>query len=277
MADALSRREDDARESKPPGKLAAISQPVSNWVAAIKEEISSKTDLQDLVQRIQRDEVMGPWKLVDGIIFFKERVFLAADSPLIPDIIEQFHNSSHEGYHKTLQRIRANFYWTGMREKIKKFITACDICQRHKSEQLAPAGLLQPLPIPNQVWEDISMDFIDGLPVSESKTTIFVVVDRLTKYAHFIPLSHPYTAVGVAEIFFENIFKLHGMPRSIVCDRDPTFTSIFWSELFKRNGTNFNYSSAYHPRTDGQSEVVNRTLEMYLRCFSSSRPNKWCN
>ncbi|KAK0592694.1 hypothetical protein LWI29_023740 [Acer saccharum] len=121
------------------------------------------------------------------------------------------------------------------------------------------------------------MDFIDGLPVSKGKTTIFVVVDRLTKYAHFILLSHPYTAVGVAEIFFENIFKLHGMPRSIVCDRDPTFTSIFWSELFKRNGTNFNYSSAYHPQTDGQSEVVNRTLEMYLKCFSSSRPKEWCN
>ncbi|KAK0575090.1 hypothetical protein LWI29_033852 [Acer saccharum] len=270
VADALSRREDDAREAKPSGELAAISQPVSNWVAAIKEEINSKTDLQDLVQRIQGDEAVGPWKLVDGVIFFKERVFLAADSPLIPDIIEQFHNSSHEGYHKTLQRIRANFYWTGMRKKIMEFIAACDICQRHKSEQLAPARLLQPLPIPNQLWEDISMDFIDGLPVSKGKTTIFVVVDRLTKYAHFIPLSHPYTAVGVAEIFFENIFKLHGMPRSIVCDRDPTFTSIFWSELFKRNGTNFNYSSAYHPQTDGQSKVVNRTLEMYLRCFSSS-------
>ncbi|KAA8519601.1 hypothetical protein F0562_013954 [Nyssa sinensis] len=102
VADALSRREDDAREAKLSGELAAISQPVSNWVAAIKEEINSKTDLQDLVQQIQGDEAVGLWKLVDGMIFFKERAFLAVDSPLIPDIIEQFHNSSYEGAPPTL-------------------------------------------------------------------------------------------------------------------------------------------------------------------------------
>ena len=119
------------------------------------------------------------------------------------------------------------------------------------------------------------MDFVDGLPMSNGKTTILVVVDRLSKYAHFLSLSHPYTATGVARIFFDNIFKLHGMPRTIVCDRDSAFTSLFWIELFKLNGTNFNYSSAYHPQTDGQSEVVNRTMEMYLGCFSSSQPKEW--
>ena len=98
------------------------------------------------------------------------------------------------------------------------------------------------------------------------KSTILVVVDRLSKYAHFIPLSHPYTIVSVARIFFDNIFKLHGMPKSIVCDRDPTFTYAFWKELFRLNGTSFNFSSNYHPQTDGQSEVVNRTLEL-LKCI----------
>lgn len=142
-------------------------------------------------------------------------------------------------------------------------------------EQLAPAGLLQPLHIPQQVWEDIYMDFIDGLPISNGKSTNLVVIDRLSKHAHFVPLSHPYTAVGAARIFFDNIFKLHGMPRTIVCDRDSTFTSLFWSELFKMNGTSFNYSSAYYPQTDGQSEFVNRAVEMYLGCFTSSRPMEW--
>lgn len=118
--------------------------------------------------------------------FFKDRIYLAQNSSLVLDIIGQFHNSTHEGYHKTLQRIRANFYWTGKRRTVREFIVACDVCQRHKSEQCAPTGLLQPLPVPNQVWEDISMDFIDGLPASKGKTTIFVVVDRLSKYAHFI-------------------------------------------------------------------------------------------
>lgn len=151
----------------------------------------------------------------------------------------------------------------------------CDVCQRHKAEHTAPAGLFQPLPVPSRIWEDISMDFIDGLPKSNGKTTIFVVVDRLSKYAHFVPISHPYTAASVAQLFFENIFKLHGMPKIIVCDRDPAFTSQFCRELFDLNGTRFNFSSAYHPQTDGQTEVVNRTLEMYLRCFTSSKPKQW--
>ena len=95
------------------------------------------------------------------------------------------------------------------------------------------------------------MDFIDGLPSSAGKTTIFVVVDRLSKNAHFISISHPYTAVSLAQCFFDNIFKLHGMPRSIVCDRDPIFTSLFWKELFRLNETSFNFSSAYHAQIDG--------------------------
>eukprot|EP00268_Persea_americana_P027174 TRINITY_DN26639_c0_g1_i2.p1 TRINITY_DN26639_c0_g1~~TRINITY_DN26639_c0_g1_i2.p1 ORF type:complete len:257 (-),score=12.70 TRINITY_DN26639_c0_g1_i2:629-1399(-) len=162
-----------------------------------------------------------------------------------------------------------------MRGHIKEYFRNCDVSQQNKAEHLTPACLLQPLPIPNQVWEDISKDFIDGLPISKGKSTIFVVVNRLSKYAHFTALSHPYTAMGVAQVFFHQIFRLHGMPRSIVCDCDPTFTSMFWRDLFQLNGTDFNFSSAYHPQTDGQSEVVNRTLEMYLRCLTGSQPRNW--
>jgi hypothetical protein len=120
------------------------------------------------------------------------------------------------------------------------------------------------------------MDFVDGLPNSRGKTTIFVVVDRLSKYAHFVAISHLYSAMSVAQVFFKNIFKLHDMPKSIVCNRDPVFTSHFWKELFRLQGTSFNFSSAYHPQTDGQTEVVNRTMEMYLGCFMSSQPKEWC-
>lgn len=219
--------------------------------------------------------MLGPWQYKEGLLFFKDRIFLSENSALITAILEQLHGGFHEGYHKTFQRIRANFYWKGMRSRIKEFIKECEVCQRHKVESLTPRGLLQPLSIPEKIWEDISMDFIDGLPSSRGKSTIFVVVDRLSKYAHFMALSHPYTAVSIAQIFFENIFKLHGMPKSIVCDRDPAFTSQFWIELFRLHGTSFNFSSAYHPQTDGQTEVVNRTLEMYLRCFTSSQPKEW--
>ena len=102
-----------------------------------------------------------------------------------------------------------------------------------------------------------------------------MVVDWLSKYEHFIPLSHLYTAQSVAKEFLDHVFWLHGLLESIVCDRDPTFTCKFWEELFRLNGTSFNISFAYHSQTDGQMEVVNRTLEMYLRCFSSPRPKEW--
>ena len=116
---------------------------------------------------------------------------------------------------------------------------------------MAPAGLLQPLPIPCQVWDDITLDFIERLPASQGRDTIMVVVDRLSKSAHFLPLKHPFTAKSVAEKFVEGVIKLHGMPKSIVSDRDPVFVSHFWQEFFKMSGTKLQLNSAYHSQTDG--------------------------
>lgn len=121
------------------------------------------------------------------------------------------------------------------------------ICQENKNELTPSPGLLQPLTIPTQVWTDISLDFIEGLPKSHGFTVILVVMDRLIKYVHFIPLSHPYTASNVAHLFLANVLKLHGMPRTIVSDSGPIFTSFFWQELFHLQGITLALSSAYHP------------------------------
>ena len=131
MADFLSRREEtrESNDEKSGGRLAAITQTVPNLVEAIKQEIESSVALQDLFQRIKDGEAIGPWKIMDRVIFFKEKIYLEENSSLIKDILEQFHNSTHEGYHKTFQRIRTNFFWKGMRSAIRKFIATCDICQ----------------------------------------------------------------------------------------------------------------------------------------------------
>ena len=138
-----------------------------------------------------------------------------------------------------------------MKTDIKNFVATCEVCQRNKSDNLSPAGLLQPLPIPTQVWTDISMDFIGGLPKSKGKDTILVVVDRLIKYAHFIPLGHPFNATEVATVFLQEIVRLHGFSSSIVSDRDLFFLRNFWKALFKAAGTQLKFSSAYHPQTKG--------------------------
>lgn len=124
---------------------------------------------------------------------------------------------------------------------------SCSPCQRNKTDHLHLAGLLQPLPIPSMVWADISMDFIDRLPKVGGKSVVLTVVDRFSKYSHFIALGHPYSAASVAKAFFDEIVKLHGLPCSIVSDRDTIFTSLFCTELFRLAGVKLHMSSAFHP------------------------------
>lgn len=133
----------------------------------------------------------------------------------------------HSGVEATLKRLLTLFYWKHMRTDVKQFIQRCDVCQKVKSDLAAYPGLLQPLPIHDVVWSQINMDFIDGLPKSNGYEVILVVVDRLSKYGHFIPLKHPYTAQSVAQVFFDNVVKLHGLPEAITGDRDDVFLSSF--------------------------------------------------
>ncbi|KAL5861508.1 hypothetical protein ACOSQ4_002804 [Xanthoceras sorbifolium] len=205
---------------------------------------------------------------------------------LIPELLigsqanQEAHSSAmggHSGIQGTIKRLQLYFFWDSMLKEVSTRVLECTVCQENKSLHSKPAGLLQPLPIPNTPWLDIAMDFIEGLPRSAGKDTILVVIDRLTKYAHFLTLTHPYTAQQVAQLFLDNIQKLHGIPTTIVSDRDKIFTSQFWQHLFKAMGTQLCLSTAYHPQTDGQSERLNQCLENYLRCMTSSKPSHWAN
>ncbi|KAL0395244.1 UNVERIFIED_CONTAM: Transposon Ty3-G Gag-Pol polyprotein [Sesamum latifolium] len=162
-----------------------------------------------------------------------------------------------------------------MKEDVVRWVQECDVCQKSKAEHVPYPGLLQPLPLPSQAWTSISMDFIEGLPKSQGKDCIMVVVDHLTKYVHFLSLTHPFSAEAVARIFMGQVYKLHGLPINIISDRDRIFTGIFWKELFRLLGTTLSLSTAYHPQTDGQTERVNQCVENYLKCMCHLRPKQW--
>ncbi|XP_057746886.1 uncharacterized protein LOC130966135 [Arachis stenosperma] len=268
VADALSRC-----------FFAAWSRPKAEWMGTLKSEIEADAQLQELWQQcVQNRQVDPHYTVRNGILLWKDRVVLPVNSSLIPLILHEHHDSpggGHSGIAKTLDRIRSSFYWPNMHKDTRKYVQNCVICQQAKAETTKPAGLLQPLPIPHQVWDDICMDFITSLPPSHGYSVIMVVIDRLTKFAHFIALRRDFDSKTVSDAFIKHIVKLHGFPKSIVSDRDKVFISKFWQQLFHAQGTTLAMSSAYHPQTDGQSEVLNKTLEMYLRCFCFENPKRW--
>jgi hypothetical protein len=205
-------------------------------------------------------------------------VVLPAQSELPKKIFSSFHDTpigGHSGFLVTYQKIKRMFRWTGMKQMIKDWCNHCAVCQQAKVERVKYPGLLQPLPVPDGAWKMITMDFIEGLPTSDHSNCIMVVVDKFSKYNHFIPMRHPFTAMGVAQHFMDSVFKLHGFPSSIVTDRDRIFTSALWKELFKLAGVELRFTTAYHPQSDGQTERVNQCLETYLRCFVQACPTKW--
>jgi len=198
----------------------------------------------------------------------------------VNSMLYEYHDApvaGHLGFDKTYAQLRARFFWPNMAKTVKSHVLSCDSCQRNKASQRPPAGLLQPLPIPSGKWEDISMDFVSGLPPTRGQgfDAILVVVDRLTKMMHAIPTHSDAPMSVTARLFTDHIFRLHGLPKTIVTDRDAKFTSLFWRSLFTLLGTKLHYSTAHHPQTDGQTERANRTVSEMLRHYVAQCPYKW--
>ncbi|OJT06055.1 Transposon Tf2-12 polyprotein [Trametes pubescens] len=205
--------------------------------------------------------------------------------PFVPmslraDILHSRHDSvlaGHPGREKTLNLVRRDFSWPGVAQYVRSYVRACDTCGRIKTPHHRPFGLLRPLDIPDQPWRSISMDFIAKLPVSHGYDSIWVVCDRLTRYAHFIPCNEPMDAPGLAWLFLDRIFRLHGLPSSIISDRGSTFVSKFWTELTALLQVDLKHSTSYHPQTDGLTERTNQTLETYLRAYVFYQQDDWAD
>ncbi|KAL4013707.1 hypothetical protein IC575_025890 [Cucumis melo] len=215
----------------------------------------------------------------DGGLLFERRLCVPSDSAVKTELLSEAHSSPfsmHPGSTKMYQDLKRVYWWRNMKREVAEFVSKCLVCQQVKAPRQKPAGLLQPLNIPEWKWENVSMDFIAGLPRTlRGFTVIWVVVDRLTKSAHFVPGKSTYTASKWAQLYMSEIVRLHGVPVSIVSDRDARFTSKFWKGLQTAMGTRLDFSTTFHPQTDGQTERLNQILEDMLRACALEFPGSW--
>ena len=265
VADALSRRY----------TLIGILNSKLLGFELIKEYYKGDDDFATLIEECSKGAV-GSYLLQDGFLFKGNRLCLPKCS-IKELVVREAHGggiAGHFGITKTLSMLQEHFYWPKMLTDVQLVISRCATCQKAKAT--FHQGLYTPLPVPDSPWEDISMDFIVGLPRTQrGKDSIMVVVDRFSKMAHFVPCHKVDDAMKVAELYFKEIVRLHGIPKTIVSDRDTKFMSFFWKSLWKLVGTKLLFSTSYHPQTDGQTEVTNRTLGALLRGLVSKTQKDW--
>jgi hypothetical protein len=206
---------------------------------------------------------------------FKGHQLCILDHSLKLKIIQEHHNEGHKGRDKTVLLVVEQFYWPTLRKEVDKLVRCCRVCQVSKG-RATNASLYMPLPIPEGPWTNVSMDFILGLPrTQKGNDSIFVVVDRFSKMVHFIACKKTVDAVNVAQLYFCEVYQLHGLPLSIVFDCDTRFLSHFWRCLWQLSHTKLDFSSAYHPQMDSQTEVVNRSLGALLQSLVGENLKSW--
>lgn len=281
VADALSRRPDLMFL----GALSNLHAP-DVFKHLVMEAGKHDAQYSETLQAVQAGSKDG-FVLEDGLLYClkgnkgvsRKRLYIPDSDALRTLLLAEAHDtetSGHLGRNKTFERLAASYYWPNMISTVHHYCKTCPACQRNKASSLKQPGLLQPLPIPERSWSSVSMDLIVSLPLTKAgNDAIVVFVDRFSKMAHIVPVKSTITAEELANVFFQEVFRLHGLPSSIVSDRDSKFTSKFWSSLFELAGTKLKLSTANHPQTDGQTERMNRTLEEMLRSFVGPFHNDW--
>ena len=257
VADALSRKYVEEY-------VAALSIVETDFRDKIKAGSPNDPGYQTLVAQVREGKVRRYW-LEDDLLFAKGgRAYVPAGGGLRRQLLRETHDTPWAG-HPGVERMRAllsrSFYWPKMEEDIEAYVRTCLVCQQDKVERKKEPGLLQPLPIPDRPWQSVSMDFISGFPKVDGMASVFVIVDRFSKYAIFIGAPKACPADVAAELFFRNVVKYFGLPENIISDRDTRFTGRFWTVLFGLLGSELKFSTAAHPQTDGQTERINALLE----------------
>ena len=219
----------------------------------------------------------------NGLLNYRDRIWLPNYEPLTTRIIQKVHDSflsGHPGRDATISLVSRKFFWPGCNQDVRRFVKNCDICGRTTIWRDKKKGLLKPLPVPSQIWQEISMDFITGLPPAgrEKCSILLVITDRLSKGIILIPISpNLFDAEGLARVFIQHYLPHHWIRKAIVSDRGPQFVNSFWNIVCKQLNINQRLSTAYHPETDGSTERANQEVETYLRTFVTYEQNDWIN
>jgi len=226
------------------------------------------------IRQLQSEE----WSEEQGLILFRGKVYILKDIKLRLEIIKLHHNTpvaEHPGQWKTRELVIHNYWWPGITMQVKNYVSGCDQYQQIKSFPEKPAGKLKPNETTTQPWKDITTDFITGLPEVQGYDALFITCCCHTKQAHIIPISTTTSARGLATLFRDHIWKLHGLPETALSDRGLQFAAEFMKELNEILGIKTKLSMAYHSQTNGQTEQVNQEIEQYLEMFVSHRLNDW--
>jgi len=295
-ADALSRRLDH-KENEEMAPTAIFRKNKEGHLEPVIREINMTWTVEPDESWLNRaraayakDEYLKEWrnnprittKTEDGLFRYLDNYYLP--KTLQKEFTRECHEHplhGHQGVYKTHCRLKTTFDFPGSKEMVQKVVRECDTCNKAKATRHAPYGELKPIATPDRAWKVIAWDFVVKLPPSKepmTKTTydsIFVVTDKLTKYALFIPYKESSSAEELAYIFTKEVAAAHGLPEQIISDRDKLFTSNFWQSLMKRLGVKSKLSTAYHPQTDGQTERLNQVLEQYLRSYVNYQQNNW--
>ncbi|WVZ49538.1 hypothetical protein U9M48_000886 [Paspalum notatum var. saurae] len=238
----------------------------------IREHQKNDEKLQEIRELLKSGKAPHFREDEQGTLWYKNRICVPNVDSIRKLILSEAHDTAysiHPGSTKMYYDLKERFWWYGMKRAVAEYVAICDTCQRVKVEHQRPAGLLQPLKVPEWKWKEITMDFIVGY------NSIWVVVDRLTKVAHFIPINTTYSGAKLAELYISRIVCLHGVPKKIISDRGLQFTSRFWEQLHNSLDTKLRFSTAYHPQTDGHTERTNQILEDMLRACAIQYGTSW--